>query len=109
MVRLEPGTVVWIAFPYADGEHAKPRPALLLRECGPSAALFCMITTHSHADRLEKAIPEHEKKRVQMKVRESVLRLDTLFTLDKSAATSPWGKFSPGFLEEVKAALRQWL
>ena len=104
-IAIARGHVIYGPFPFsvrAGGAVAgKNRPALVLARTDEGDLIVCQITSRDQAaNRWSVALadPDFERGRLQ---RESYVRVDKLFTIDREAPVNPVGMVSAGKLVEV--------
>lgn len=100
------GSVVLIAFPYADFTKFKKRPALVVGRAEFNNLILCQIT--SKADASRKAIPLHDTDFESGGLNlDSFIRPDKLFTVEQSIIESRLGKLEDAKVKSVQLRIRQ--
>ena len=97
-----PGDLVLIAFPFAGGEGAKRRPALVLVDHGDSDVLLARVTTKAYESEYD--VPLADWRSAGLLAR-SVVRLHKLATLERALVERTLGRLSPGDRERVGVVL----
>jgi len=96
MERLVKGGIVVLEFPFSDLIQVKRRPALVIKVPKGDDILVCQITGKSYEKSVEISIKKEDFYSGELKV-ESYLRLDKIFSIEKSLI-----KYKIGSLKQEK-------
>ena len=102
-ITFQPGDVVLVEFPFADGQVAKHRPALVLLDIGDADVIAARITSQATRDRYDVELLDWQNAGLKLS---SIARLHKLATLDKSLVTRKLGRLSATDWLRVKETLR---
>jgi len=99
------GTVVLVAFPYADFSKFKKRPALMIGEAEFDNLILCQITSKAEAS--NKAIPLSDADFGTGGLHVySFIRPDKIFTVEQSVIEAVAGRLNSAKVEMVRERVR---
>jgi mRNA interferase MazF len=93
VVKLRPGVVVLVRFPFSDLSSSKLRPAVVLAHAGGSDWVLCQVTSNPYGDRQAAAL-EPESFESGGLGRDSYARPGKLFTASQSLVVRVAGTLS---------------
>ena len=96
MERLVKGDIIIIEFPYSDLKHYKNRPSLIVKIPKGEDIIVCQITGTSFEKEVEIPINNENFKQGSLN-RQSFIRLDKIFSIEKSMI-----KYKAGSLKNEK-------
>lgn len=105
--ELKIGTVVLVAFPYADFTRLKNRPALVVGEAEFGNLILCQITSRKHTSKRAISLRDADFRQGGLRVK-SYIRPDKLFTVELSIIQGTVGALKKAKLTQVKTALRKF-
>lgn len=94
MVSVQPGTVVFVRFPFSDLSSSKLRPAVVLAHAGGTDWVLCQVTSNPYGDPIAVAITPSSFQSGGLG-RESFARPGKLFTASQSLAIRAAGSLAP--------------
>lgn len=97
-----PGSVVFLDYPYSTGGKAKRRPALVILDTGDADVIVARITTQSKRSLNDIAIRDWASAGL---IAPSISRLDKLLTVEKSMVIRTLGFLSASDHESVRPIL----
>ncbi|OHD57966.1 MAG: growth inhibitor PemK [Spirochaetes bacterium GWF1_49_6] len=100
MERIISGDVVIVPFPFSDLSSVKRRPALVLKSLNGDDYILCQITSKQLNDRYSINCRESDFKAGGLK-RPSNIRINRLFTAEKSLILYKAGSLKKEFLNDV--------
>jgi mRNA interferase MazF len=104
--KFNPGELVLLTFPFADGSAMKRRPALVLPDTGDDDIVVARVTSQTAMS--EFGVPIEDWERANL-VLPSVVRVHKLVAYGKRLVLRRLGVRSPGDWRCVTAALqRRW-
>ena len=106
MGRPVAGEIVILPFPQTNLRPGKRRPALVIVSLPLGNLILCQITTQTRADEYCVALARAELDRGQLAV-DSFVRVNRLFTVEKSVVLYVAGRVKDSKLSEVRMKLRE--
>jgi len=106
MARPVAGEIVILPFPQTNLNPGKRRPALVIMSLPLGDLILCQITTQTRADEYCVSLARGELDRGQLAI-DSFVRVNRLFTVEKSIVLYVAGKVKDSKLSEVRLKLRQ--
>lgn len=94
MVSVQPGTVVFVRFPFSDLSSSKLRPAVVVAHAGGSDWVLCQVTSNPYGDPLAVPITSGSFQSGGLG-RDSFARPGKLFTASQSLAVRVAGSLTP--------------
>ncbi len=91
MERLMKGDIVVLPFPFSDLTTTKKRPACILANINGDDRIVCQITTIKRTDNKSISLFNSDLKNGVLKI-ESYLRINKIFTIDKSLILYKFGE-----------------
>ena len=98
------GDVVLLAFPFAEQQKVKRRPALVLLDAGDADILVARITSHDVDTDYDVRVVEWKRAGLLLP---SVIRLHKLATLQKTLVKNKLGTLSSNDLAKTRIKLQQ--
>lgn len=100
------GEVVLVEFPFTGGEGNKRRPALILLDTGDNDVIVARVTSQEGRDEFDVEVKNWKTAGL---LRESIVRVHKIATLEKTLITRKMGKLTASDWADVKAAIeRLW-
>ena len=100
MVRLGPGSVVLLRFPFSDLSSTKLRPAVVLAHAGGVDWVLCQVTSNPYGDTAAAPLTASSFSTGGLS-RDSVARPGKLFTASEAIVVRVAGVLTPAAHEEV--------
>jgi len=94
------GDVLILEFPYSDMIHYKKRPALVIKVPRGEDIIVCQITGESYEKSVEISLDNEDFQQGGLS-RKSYLRLDKIFSVEKSLIKYKAGKLKVGKFSEI--------
>ncbi len=104
MVRLGPGVVVLLRFPFSDLSSTKLRPAVVLAHAGGVDWVLCQVTSNPYGDAAAVALTASSFETGGLN-RDSFVRPDKLFTASEAIVVRVAGTLKPGAHRSVAEAV----
>lgn len=100
------GSVVSLAFPYADFSRFKNRPAIVVGLAEFENLSLCQITSQKLTSKIAIPISDKDFSNGSLQIR-SFARPDKLFTVEASIIQTTIGQLTASKKQEILAAIRQ--
>ena len=94
------GDIVILEFPFSNLMHVKRRPSLVIKVPKGEDIIVCQITGKSYEKSVEVTIKKEDFKQGNLKV-ESYIRLDKIFSVEKSLIKYKAGSLKQDKFEEI--------
>ena len=110
-MRIEPGTVVLVNFPFTDLQSSKVRPAVVLTQKGDDViivGIFSKVPEHLQDSQIIIEEGEAAFKQTGLK-KASVIKTEKIAVLHQSLIRKELGRLSPELMQKVKQILRRTL
>ena len=104
MSHYESGEIVLVEFPFTSGESSKRRPAIVLLDTDDSDVIVARVTSQEGRDEFDVEVKDWKSAGL---LRESIVRVHKLATLEKITITRRMGKLSEPDWASVKVAIDQ--
>ncbi|MBI4630455.1 MAG: type II toxin-antitoxin system PemK/MazF family toxin [Chloroflexi bacterium] len=102
MSNYDSGEIVLVEFPFTSGESAKRRPAIVLLDTGDSDVIVARVTSQEGRDEFDVELKDWKSAGL---LRESIVRVHKLATLEKTTLARRMGKLSERDWASVKVAI----
>jgi mRNA interferase MazF len=102
--RYSPGEILLVALTFTSQAGVKRRPVLVIRDAGDDDLLVAPITSHPARVRYDVAITQWQSSGLRLP---SVVRVEKLATVEKSAVLRPLGTCRPVDWASVQRGLRE--
>ncbi len=102
------GDIVILDFPFSNLVQIKRRPALVIKVPKGDDIIVSQITGKSYESSVEIPVTKKDFKEGGLKV-DSYLRLDKIFTVEKSMVRYKAGSLKPGKFEEIQNKIISFL
>lgn len=104
MQTMRKGDVVLVPFPFTDLSGVKVRPAVVAADLGGDDVILCQVTSRFRDDGYTIALSDSDF--VEGKLdRDSLIRVNKVFTMDRRKIIVVIGKLSPSKRAEVCSKL----
>lgn len=104
MERPVKGDIVVVSFPFSDLTSVKKRPALVVAALTGEDIILAQVTSVTHSDGYSIPLDAHDFKQGSLP-RSSVIRLNKLFTADKSLVLYKAGSLSEQKVKDAEGML----
>ena len=103
MTTYDPGSIVFIDYPYADLGKTKRRPALVVLDSGDADIVVARVTSQAPRTSYDVTVSNWSAAGL---VAPSIVRLDKLITIEKSLIIRTLGKLSNTDHQSVGAVIQ---
>jgi mRNA interferase MazF len=106
MGPLTVGDIVLVAFPFADFTNFKKRPAIIVAKAEFDNLILCQITSKANTSKSAIQLTESDFRVGSLQV-DCFIRIDKLFTIEKSVIKSHLGSLDKAKTSLVKKTVRE--
>ncbi len=104
MNNYDSGEIVLVEFPFTSGETAKRRPAIILLDTGDDDVIVARVTSQEGRHEFDVELKDWKPAGL---LRESIVRVHKLATLEKAVIGRRMGKLSEPDWKNVKVAIEK--
>jgi len=106
MGSLAVGDIVLVAFPFSDFSSLKKRPAIVVGNAEFDNLILCQITSNPETSKIALGLSDSDFDEGALHV-ESFIRIDKLFTIDRSVIRTRLGTLNKAKTDTVKKTVRE--